>query len=98
MVNAGQPIADELFGNVCQSVAIALFRLFCREGLPFTNVVEYFTSAIGDSSVELAVFVVIVSSAHPVGSVLVYPSQLQRFAVVVGRVAAAMMDHYRMLL
>src|SRR5580704_3591295 len=72
--------------------------MFCREGLPFTDVVEYVTCAIGDSSVEFAVFVVVVSSTHPIGSALFYSSQLQRFAVVVRRVATAMMDHDRMFL
>jgi hypothetical protein len=72
VVNACQSIADELFGDVCQPVAITLLLLHCREGLSFANVVEHVTRAISDSSVEFAVFVVVVGAAHPVGSVLGY--------------------------
>ena len=70
VVDAGQAITNELFGDVCQPVAVALLLLFCREGLALAYVVEYVTRAIGDSSVKFAVFVVVVSSAHAVGSVL----------------------------
>src|SRR5579862_4045385 len=98
VVNARQAITNELFGDVGQPVALALLVLFCRECLPLAYVVEYVSGAIGNPSVQFAVFVVVVSSTHAVGSVFGYPNQLQRFAVIERRVATAMVDAYGMFL
>src|ERR1700745_2248074 len=98
MVDGGQAVADELFRDIGQTIATALRLLLWGEGLPLSNVVEYVTRTIGHSSVEFAILVVIVSSAHAAGSVLGYTGQLERLGVVEGGVAATMMDHYWMLL
>src|ERR1700746_2524134 len=98
MVDGGQAVADELFRDIGQTIATALRLLLWGEGLPLSNIVEYVTRTIGHSSVEFAVFVVIVSSAHAAGSVFGHSGQFQRLAVVKRRVAAAMMDHDRMFL
>ena len=97
VVNAGQAVANKLFRDICQPVSIALFLLFWCERLALPNVVKHVAHPVGNSSGEFAIFVVVVSSARAVWSVLVHSSQFQCFAIVVGRMAAAMMDAYRML-
>ena len=57
---------------VVAGTAFALLVLFCRECLPLAYVVEYVSGAIGNSSVQFAVFVVVVSSTHAVWSVFGY--------------------------
>src|SRR5215475_1662032 len=97
MVNAGQAVAYKLFGYVGQPITVTLLLLLWRERLTIADFLEHLARPVGDAPVELATLVMIVGPARGVRGVFVYRDQLKCFAVVVGRVPAAMMDYYWMV-
>ena len=98
VVDAGQTIADKLFGDVGQPVAIALQLLLFGKRFALADFVEYASRAVGDAAVQFAVFVAVVGSAGRIGRVLGDTRHLQGLAVVVRGVAAAMMHQDRVIL
>jgi hypothetical protein len=97
MLDAGQAIMDKLLRDIRQTVTTALLHLFWRETLPFPKLGKHLIRAIGGASGELGMFVALVGSAGRVWSVPIDSCKRQRCAVLVRRVAAAMMNRYRML-
>ena len=97
MVDAGQARVDELPGDVSQPVAVALRSLLWGEGLPLAYLVEHASRPVGDPTVQFTAGVVIEGSPWPVGRAPGDLRQRERFAVVIRRVAAAMVDHHRVI-
>ena len=98
VVDAGHAITHELFGNVCQPVAVALQPLLFGKGRPLADAVERAPGPVGDPAVEVAIGVAVEGPAGRIGRVLVDVRHLEGLAVVVRRVAAAMMDRDRVIL
>ena len=98
VMNAGQAIADKLLRYVGQAVAVALQRLLGRENRTVTGLVDHAHCQIGDAAVQLAIRIFVKGSASRIRRVFVNIRQFKRLAVVVGRVAAAMMHRHRMVL
>jgi hypothetical protein len=57
VVDAGQPVADELFRDVGNAILAALIDLRRREHRPITHVVEDAARPVRHSSIEIAVLV-----------------------------------------
>ncbi len=98
MMYAGEAVADELLGDVGQPIAVALLGLFRGKGGPLAHFVDHVHRPVRNAAVECAARVAVESSARRIGRVLVDVRHLQRLAVVESGVAAAMMDHNRMVL
>src|SRR5262245_24910554 len=96
-MDAGQAVADELFGDEGERVAVARLRLTGAVGLPLALAQEHVAGTVGDAAVELTVLVAVVGAARRVRRVLGDPGELEGLAVVVGGVAAAMAHGDRML-
>ncbi len=98
VVHARQAIADELLGNVCQPVAIALQPLVRGKARALADFIEGSPRPVGNAAVEVAVGIAIEGSARRIGRALIDVRHLQSLAVVIGRVTAAMVDHNRVVL
>src|SRR5262249_26669254 len=97
VMNAGEPVADKLFGNVREPIALALFDLLLTERHARADAVECIARAIGDAPVQVAVRIAIEGAAGGIRRVLVHARHLERLAVVVRRVTAAVADDDRMV-
>ncbi len=94
VVDTGDTVAHELFGDVGDPIAVTLRSFSFREGAALPHAGECIAGAVGNTAVELAVGVAVEGAARRIGRVLVDVGHLQRFAVVEGRVAAAMLDDH----
>src|SRR5688572_9811091 len=90
VVNARQPVTGELFGDVRNAVPAASLPLLRRQCRPVPDLVEHAARRVRHASGELAVLVAIVGAAGRIPGVPGDSSHLERRAVVVRRVAAAM--------
>src|SRR5689334_22101037 len=96
-MHTGQAIADELLGDERESVAVAGTDLLRRKARALANLEEHIARAVGDPAVELALLIAVVGAGGRVRRVLGNAGKLERFAVVIGRVTAAMTHRHRML-
>src|SRR5262249_58693261 len=90
-----QAVADELLGDEGVRIAVARLPLVRRVGHALAFAEEHVTGAIGDAAVELAVLVAVKGAAGRVGRVLGDAGDLERLAVVLGGVAAAVANRDR---
>src|SRR5262249_204377 len=97
MVHAGEPIADELFGDERRRIAVANERLLRGKGRSFADLEEHIAGAIGDPAVGLAIGVTVKGTGGRGGCVPIEGGELERLAVVIGGVTAAVTDRDRML-
>src|ERR1700676_1252154 len=91
-------IFNELLGDVGQSIAVALQRLFGGKGPPLADLVKHVLRPVGNPAIEFTVRVAIEGSTRWIRRLLIYVRHLEGFAVVERRVAPAMMDRDRMVL
>ena len=98
VMHARQAVADELLRDVGQPVAVALQPLVRGEGRPRAGLAERAPRPIRDAAVEIAVRVAIERPARRIGCVPGDARHLERLAVVVRRVTAAVVDGDRMVL
>ena len=95
VVHAGQAVADELLGDVRQSVAPPLIGLRVGEGLALAHLVERRVGPVGDAAVQVARRIPVVGPAGRVRRGLGDPRHLQSPGVVEPGVPAAMAHHHR---
>jgi hypothetical protein len=98
VMDARQAVADELLGDERQAIAIALRPLIRGEGLALADALERASRAIRHATAQVAEIVLVERPARRVRRGLRDARQLERLAVVVRRVAAAMLDDDRMFL
>src|SRR4029079_6166672 len=87
MVHTRESVTHELLRYESQAVAIALLALLRREGSPGSDALDGVSREIGDSAGQFTCLVPVVRASGRVGRVLGDARHLQRFVVVVGRVA-----------
>jgi len=97
MVHAGEAVADELLGDEGERIAVANERLLGAEGRPLADIEEHVAGAVGHPAVELAIGVAVESPGGCIRRALGHAGELERLAVVIGGVAAAVADRNRML-
>src|SRR5262245_8917174 len=97
VMNARQAIADELLGDVRDPFSAPTLQLRWCQCWTSPHFVEHRARRVGDAAGELALLVAVVCASWRVLRLLGDASHRQRFAVVVRRVAAAMLHDDGML-
>jgi len=97
-MHAGQAVADELFRNIGEAIAIALLGLLGRIARSLTHAINAAHGAIRNAAIQAAIGKTIEGSARRIGRVAVDIRHFERFAVVEHGVPAAMMHRHRVIL
>jgi hypothetical protein len=92
VVHGRDPITDKLLGNVGEAIAVGLQHLRFGKGGAFANLVERAAGPVRDAAIEVAVGIAVEGATGRIGRVLVNVGQFEGLAVVIGGVAAAMVD------
>src|SRR5215217_38850 len=88
---AGEPVSNELFGDMRESIALTLRPLLSGKYCFLPNLVENIACCVSDSPGELAIRVPVVRASRRVRCRLRNPCELECLGVVEGRVSPAMM-------